>query len=232
MAEDSADTVRTESSGPGRILGKVFDRLKVEPQALEKQAAASSTTWTMPPPLPPDASFLEALDANIFGVGPVGFEAWEDRILVVEDPFKSGYECQSCSTTGLVSCDGCNGTGHSALVTEARCSKCSGSKTMPCPECNGKGVLLVIPEQSERRPTTGRIMSVGPKVHELRRGEAVLYAYYVGHVMDLSSEDAQGQKYNCCLRVLRESEILAKVYGGYLELRRLRRRVNMNDHGQ
>ena len=175
---------------------------------------------------------LESSMANVFRVGLVGFEAWEDRILVVEDPFKSGYECASCSATGSVVCDSCNGSGNSAVVTEARCSKCSGAKSMVCPECKGKGVLLVIPEQSERRPTTGRIMSVGPKVRELRREQSVLYADYIGHAMELGYEDENGVKHNCCMRILRESEILAKVSGAHLEFRRMRRKLNMNDHGQ
>lgn len=174
----------------------------------------------------------DALDANIFRVGEIGFEAWEDRILVIEDSFRSGYECARCNAKGQVVCDGCNGTGHSVVRVDARCSKCNGGGTMTCPECHGKGVLLVIPEQSERRPTTGRIVSVGPKVRELRRDQSVLYADYVGHLMDLSYENETGAKIDCCLRVLRESEILAKIWGGHLELRRMRRKVNMNEYGQ
>ena len=175
---------------------------------------------------------LEASMANIFRVGQVGFEAWEDRILVIEDPFKSGYECQTCSATGSVVCDGCNGTGQSVVTMHARCSTCQGAKTMTCPECKGKGVLLVIPQASERRPTTGRIVSIGPKVRELKREQSVLYADYVGHLMELSYEDENGRKQDCNLRVLRESEILAKISGAHLEFRRMRRKLNMNDHGQ
>ena len=187
---------------------------------------AEATTFTSSAALTVDSA------ENIFSVGAVGFEAWEDRILVVEDPFRSGYECAACNAQGKVICHGCNGTGQSAVVMGARCSHCNGTGAMVCPECHGKGSLLVIPEQSERRPTTGRIVSVGPKVRELRREQNVLYADYVGHLMDLSYENQAGVKVDCCLRVLRESEILAKISGGHLELRRMRRKVNLNEHGQ
>ena len=168
---------------------------------------------------------------NIFHVGEVGFEAWEDRILVIEDPFRSGYECAKCNKTGTVLCEGCAGTGMSAVVKDARCKQCNATGKVMCPECQGKGEFLVIPQQSERRPTSGTIVSVGPRVRELRREQNVLYADYVGQVMDLSYEDVHGAKQNCCLRVLRESEILCKLSGGHLDLRRIRRKVNLNDYG-
>lgn len=166
---------------------------------------------------------------NVFQVGQVGFEAWEDRILVIEDEFRSGYECDLCGETGSVTCPACQGKGMSLVVKDARCSQCHGDGRVMCESCNGKGVLLAIPEVSERRPTTGKIVSIGPKVKELMREQVVLYPDFVGHVMDLSSEDSQGRKHTCVLRIMRESEILCKISGGHLELRRMRRKVAMQD---
>ena len=143
----------------------------------------------------PNTTPLNYRNSNgTFELGPVTFAAFGDRVLIQEDDFKSGYEC-----------DACDGTGQSKLVPGAR-----------CPKCEGKGGLLAIPEVSQRRPTTGVIVSVGEKVTELRVGQAVLYSSYAGHTIDL---DRAGRK--VVLRVLHEPEILCLVEG-HLELRTMR----------
>lgn len=131
---------------------------------------------------------------NRFELGSLNFAAFGDRVLIEEDAFKSGYECTAC-----------NGTGQSTLVPGAR-----------CPECEGRGGLLAIPETSQRRPTTGTIVSVGEAVRTLRVGQSVLYSSYAGHTMDL---DRAGSK--VVLRILHEPEILCLVEG-HLELRSVR----------
>ena len=132
--------------------------------------------------------------ANKFEIGPLKFEAFGDRIIVQEDAFKSGYECETCG-----------GTGVSPL-----------NPNMRCKDCNGTGGLLAIPEVSQRRPTTGTIASVGPDVQHLKVGQSVMYSSFAGHTIDL---DRAGVP--VVLRILHEPEVLS-ILEGHLELRSVR----------
>jgi co-chaperonin GroES (HSP10) len=85
-----------------------------------------------------------------------------------------------------------------------------------CEACDGKGGLLVVPEVSQRRPSTGRIVSCGDKVKYFSTGQDVLYSNFAGHAMDIPLESG-----TVVLRILHESEILASVRG-HLELRAVR----------
>jgi hypothetical protein len=128
-----------------------------------------------------------ALTTNIVMLGALNIEAYGDRIIVVEDEFRSGYECASCDGSGTVPCFGCNGkgsqtcgnckgSGESSLVPGAKCTQCkgdkvqacyvcNGSRSQRCPGCDGKGGLLVVPEASARRPTTGTVVSLGWRIN-------------------------------------------------------------------
>jgi hypothetical protein len=128
-----------------------------------------------------------ALTTNVFKLGQLELEAYGDRIFVVEDEFRSGYECTQCDGKGTLSCEGClgsgvetcdncKGSGESSLVPGAKCTQCKGEKTQVCttchgaktevcPGCGGRGGLLVVPEASVRRPTTGTIVSIGWRVN-------------------------------------------------------------------
>lgn len=171
----------------------------------------------------------ELAPGNVLKIGSIEFEATGDRILILEDEFRSGYECLVCLGRQFIQCDQCGGSGKSRLNEVVRCSRCSGNKRIKCPECSGKGVEdggLVIPEASERRPTTGRIVSIGPRVKELRVGESVIYPDYVGHVYDIGqgTYDADGHEVMAVIRIMTESEVLSRVRG-HLELRRIKRSV-------
>jgi co-chaperonin GroES (HSP10) len=144
----------------------------------------------------------------------VAFEAFGDRILVIEDEFRSGYECKTCSGAGKLKCPYCGGSGASKLVPHARCGKCEGTSWLTCSDCNGKGGTLVVPEIAQRRPTTGEIVSVGANVQHLKVGDSVMYGSFTGHVSELEAQN--GEK--VVLRTLHEAEILAKVKG-HLEYR-------------
>jgi len=72
-----------------------------------------------------------------------------------------------------------------------------------------------VPEVSQRRPSTGRVVSIGDKVKYFKVGDNVLYSNFAGHAMDL--ERTTGK---VTVRILHESEILAQVEG-HLELRAL-----------
>ena len=147
-----------------------------------------------------------------YAVGNVKFTALGDRVLVKEDDFRSGYDCTACNKSGRVTCAACGGSGKSKVVTHAKCSDCGGAGNVACAACNGKGALLYIPENSERRPTSGEIVSLGPDCTKLSLGQSVIYSNFAGHAMDID---------NIVLRILHESEIYL-IVDGHLEMRRLR----------
>jgi hypothetical protein len=164
-------------------------------------------------------------DTNIYHAGPCSFEAaTENHILLIEDPFVSGYECKTCDKSGKVVCPGCGGSGKSSVVEHARCNQCQGEKQIECSDCNGKGVTLVIPQVAERRPTTGRIVSAGPECKWLRNGDTVLYGSFCGTAFDLEGLDAQGIERTIVLRIIREAEVQLRITG-HLSLRRVKNKV-------
>jgi len=142
--------------------------------------------------------------SNSFEVGVVSFEAAGDRVLVHEDPFVSGYECKECAGTGWLICASCDTNGRSLLNSMIKCKVCDGTRKDQCPTCLGKGGLLIVPEKSQRRPTTGEIVSIGEKVVSFHCGDKVMYGSFAGHVVDIDST---------VLRILHESEILCRVSG-------------------
>lgn len=132
-----------------------------------------------------------------FEVGPLKFWALGDRVLIEEDQFRSGYECE-----------GCGGSGKSTVVKGAKCS-----------ECGGTGVIkggIVTPETAQRRPTTGKVVSIGDQCHVLKPGQSVLYSNFAGYVIDLNRAGEP-----VVLRILHESEVLCAMEG-QLEMRTLR----------
>lgn len=134
---------------------------------------------------------MHAEQSNKFCVGPLKFEAFGDRVLVKQDDFKTGYECETC-----------HGTGRSPINKEWRCK-----------DCDGHGALLIIPEVSERRPTTGVIVSIGPDVQHLKIGQGVMFSSFAGHKIDLNDAGIP-----IIMIVLHEPEILSLV-DGHLALR-------------
>lgn len=153
------------------------------------------------------------LPENEWKFAGVSFEAFGDRILVIEDEFRSGYECRQCGGTGTVLCTDCD-DGSNRMNPNMRCKTCWGDKKYQCPACEGKGGTLIVPDSAKRRPTTGEIVSVGDKVQHLKVGDSVMYGSFTGHVSELEAQS--GEK--VVLRTLHEAEILAKVKG-HLEYR-------------
>lgn len=134
---------------------------------------------------------------NKFEIGPLKFSGFGDRVLIEQDAFVSGYECPDC-----------NGSGISPL-----------NPNMTCKSCGGKGVReggIIIPDESQRKPTTGSIVSVGPDCKYLKVGQAVLFSSYAGHTIDL---DRAG--FRVVLRVLHETEVLC-LMEGHLDLKTVR----------
>lgn len=150
-----------------------------------------------------------------YGFGSLNFWALGDRVLIEEDAFKSGYECSKCNGKGSIPCDNCGGTQER---NGKKCSICDGTDgTLTCPSCGGKGGLIVVPDTSQRRPTSGTVVSVGAAVKVLKVGQSVLYSSFAGYTVDLKG--ATGQ--DVVLRILHESEILSGMEG-HLTLTNLR----------
>jgi DnaJ-class molecular chaperone len=162
------------------------------------------------------------LEYNIFHAGPIGFEALFDKVLVVEDEFRSGYECETCNSKGSVTCLECKGSGKSFVNDKIVCKVCHGLTTIACLDCKGKGMFLDIPDVAKNRPTTGEIRSIGTEVSRLKRGERVIYPSFCGEVMDLNGVDPKtGGEVKVVIRMLREKEVIGRVTGKPMDLRRI-----------
>lgn len=186
----------------------------------------------------PEINLQSAISTNILQLGTMTMEATEDRVIIVQDEFVSGYECTVCRGKQEIACGNCQGRGKYSKnlqmqnvpapeneipgVIEFKCSECSGFGMVKCPECDGKGGVLIVPESAERRPTTGTIVSVGPLVFDWKRGSAAIYPSFAGHAFDLTANDMEGREVKITIVVLKKSELLARV-SGHLELRRVKK---------
>jgi co-chaperonin GroES (HSP10) len=160
--------------------------------------------------------------SNVVQLGAMTLEAHSDRLIILQDDFRSGYECARCAKTGSIVCENCHGTGASIVVKNGKCSACEGRCVQVCPDCKGQGASIHVPENAERRPTTGTIVSVGPKVTNFWRGDSVIYPSFSGHAFDLSATDIHGNEVVAVIVILRDEDVLAKV-SGHLEFRRVRK---------
>lgn len=109
-------------------------------------------------------------------------EAGGDRLIIEEDKMRLGFECKTCDGDGYIidkPCPNCNGEKSVQGIDERiACRFCcsgrgitgvpQGQGCLTCPDCKGKGALVVIPQVSERRPTSGTIRSKGPDVSKCK----------------------------------------------------------------
>jgi hypothetical protein len=167
------------------------------------------------------------LESNIVWIGEAGFEAHADRVIVLQDDYRSGFECPTCLDQGkhtvsgkevsTVRCEVCQGTGKRPKAGNAelkvRCTDCSGEGWIVCPDCGGKGGTIVLAENTKGRPTTGTIVSIGPEVTRWKRGEKCIYPNFSGHAYDLKGFTKNGQVAEVILVILRDEEILSHMYG-------------------
>lgn len=144
--------------------------------------------------------------------GRLAIEAKNTRIVIIEDEFKTGYECKTCDGNLVVPaiadiCNLCKSTGYEkGFDGLTECRVCKGRKGVrKCSDCDGKGGLLIAPETSKRRPTTGKVTSIGNEVKVLKVGDHVLYQQQAGSAITLRG--------NVVLRIIHEDEVIACLYG-------------------
>ena len=150
-------------------------------------------------------------DSNVieFPGFPYTFEALHERILVALDIFKSGYECKDCVMGKIVYQCSCVREAHPGkkfsieqleAIAEALSQNIADERaSMPCPECGGdpksverdetcdkckgSGVLLELPDDTKNLPTTGVVVSMGPKAEQeagFKVGDRILFTPHSG----------------------------------------------------
>jgi co-chaperonin GroES (HSP10) len=167
-------------------------------------------------------------DENVIWVGAAGFEAHADRLIILQDDYRSGFECKTCLDEGkrtlngkevsTITCNECGGVGRRPKAgnpdMKVKCSECNGEGWIVCPDCGGKGGAIVIPEKDKGRPTTGTIVSIGPEVqYPWKRGDKCIYPSFAGHAYDLEGLDQKRKVVKVTLVILRDSEILSRMVG-------------------
>lgn len=184
---------------------------------------------------------------NIFWIGNRGLEAAENQIIILQDEYKSGYECELCGDRehrflkgseakqeSVIDCVECAGTGHHPKVGREDiiiiCSTCDGSGKVTCPKCGGKGSpSVVIPDQQKGRPTTGTVVSAGENVKRYKLGDRLLVPAFAGHGLELAGINmASGKQEEAVITILVENDVLAKVHGGEIEKRMFRRSMALS----
>ena len=137
----------------------------------------------------------------------------------MEDKFKSGYECSKCGGDCYIDaeCSYCKGVGRENKGTENEqlCRMCcprhlveSGGMRpgkQVCDLCFGKGGILIAPEISQRRPTSGLIKSIGPDVKLLKVGDRALYSMFAGTAINFKQKGT--------IRIMHEHEVMSRLHG-------------------
>jgi co-chaperonin GroES (HSP10) len=169
------------------------------------------------------------------GLSQVGLSCIGDQIIVLEDKFRTGFECSKCDGEGYSEedCDFCKGTGKENAGTdqESLCRICcprnlvdSGQYTPGkrlCDNCQGKGSLIIAPQISQQKPSIGVIVSTGPDVYPdcrvinrvtgqrwaypMKIGDRLLYSRFAGSGIELKQKKI--------LRVMHAHEAMCKIYG-------------------
>lgn len=95
-------------------------------------------------------NYLELVDLAL------AVEAIGDKIVVLLDNYKSGYECTQCRGTGKM---------RSTLVENV---------LRDCDKCDGRGSTIIIPERAQSLATTGVVVSIGPEVKKIKLHRRVI----------------------------------------------------------
>lgn len=135
-----------------------------------------------------------------------------DNIMILEDEYVDGIVCKDCKGTGKVepTCVKCEGSGLELddKVIQAvngppptrSCGRCEGQGKYQreCKVCHGTGKSIVLAPQAVAKPTSGKIVSMGPDCCIYEMGDRVAYSGYTGHLLPF--------KGNNRLRVMAERE--------------------------
>lgn len=160
-----------------------------------------------------DVLFLAnwAILVDNIAMRPIG-----DRILIREDEFKSRYDCLTCGGKGHLDdiCPRCLGKKYVISKVdkeESACPECTvnAERTISygkvlCPVCHGNKGSLVIPEDSQKPPTTGIIIAVGKEVTEYKVGARVLYHNFTGTAFEM---------FKTKLRIMRQGDVYCEIRG-------------------
>lgn len=141
--------------------------------------------------------------------GKLGLEAIEDKILVLIDKFKSGYECKDCNETGTYA--GCECTRRGSFGTKENGKICAFRDACArqqlgttCRTCQGTGTTLIMPENARAIPTSGVIVSVGPLCKSRKITERVLFGAHTGYYLPFKGVAK--------IRVMREDEAMCLIH--------------------
>lgn len=129
----------------------------------------------------------------------IKLEAIEDKIIVLIDDYKSGYECKDCAGTGKISV-------KSNVVEGAM-------REETCSVCRGQGALIIIPQIAKSLPSSGVVISLGEKClamaglknAKIQLGARIVFSPHVGTFIPF--------KGNIKLKIMREHEPLCVMYG-------------------
>lgn len=141
--------------------------------------------------------------------GKLGLEAIEDKILILIDKFKSGYECKDCNETGIYA--GCECTRRGEYGINSNGKRCAFKDACDrqiigttCRTCNGTGSTVIMPENARAIPTSGVIVSIGPLCKIRNIGERVLFGAHTGYYLPFKGAAK--------IRVMREDEPMCKIH--------------------
>jgi co-chaperonin GroES (HSP10) len=120
----------------------------------------------------------------------IAFKAIANKIIILVDDYKSGYECAICGGTGKLFMSG-------------------GAQ---CPACKGTGHSLHIPEVSQSLPSTGVIVSIGEdcaywknKTAPIRVGARVIFGPHIGTFIPIKGKIK--------IKMMTEKDPLAVIFG-------------------
>lgn len=138
--------------------------------------------------------------------GKIAIKADYDKIVILLDKFKTGFECKVCAGAGtLEACPRCAGSGKDRF--QQICPSCYGDNTkfqgQTCTACHGIGTSIVIPESAKAIPTSGIVVSIGPECKFRKVGDRVLFGAHTGYMLPF--------KGNVKLRIMREHEPLCSI---------------------
>lgn len=152
------------------------------------------------------------------------------RVLIMEDPFKSRFDCTGCGGKGHTEeiCPECNGERTIKRVIKKTlvkgkweeecsieaCAACAPANDPTnavnrsygyklCPQCNGKQGTIIIPEEGQKNTTTGTVLAVSDRdILEVKPNDKVMFTNYTGSPFKFLDID---------LRICIERDLLGKV---------------------